>query len=240
MQQLQVFQFDHEQIRTVAKDGAPWFFAQDVAQVLGYSATSAMLKRLDEDEQMIETFLDGTTYKKQTLITESGLYNAVLGSHLGSAKRFKKWVTSEVLPAIRKTGGYSVDTPELMMAKGLIAAQKLIEQKDATIAELAPKAAVADRIASSEGMVSLRDAAKALKLQQSRFINWLLLNGWLYRDMKGKLRGYSSKTPRYINHKTTPIPVDGDEDRISMQAMVTAEGLIKLAGIFNVEVSRAA
>jgi len=155
------------------------------------------------------------------------------------ARSFKKRLV-KAFYELAKTGGYSLDTPELMMAKGLIAAQKLIEQKDATIAELAPKAAVADRIANAEGMMSLRDAAKALKLQQSKFINWLLLNGWLYRDMKGKLRGYSSKTPRYIIHKITPIPVDGEEERVSMQAMVTAEGLTKLANIFNVEVSQAA
>lgn len=96
-----------DSVRVVMLHGEPWFFAQDVAQILGYSATGAMNKIIDEDDRQNWTFQYGTTYKKQSLINEPGLYQAIFGSELPDAKKFKKWVTSEVLPSIRKTGGYS-------------------------------------------------------------------------------------------------------------------------------------
>lgn len=101
--------------------------------------------------------------------------------------------------------------------------------------ELKPRAAVADRLDVAEGRLTIRDAAKALKMQQTKFVNWLLVNKWLYRDGKGKLRGYAEKTPRYIEHKITPIPTEDDADKVSMQAMITPAGLTRLADIFNVE-----
>ena len=100
---VQVFEFEDRRVRTVHGDhGEPWFFAQDVASALGYSATSAMLKRIDDDDYKTGVFLDGTTYKKQALISEPGLYVAILGSTLEAARRFKRWVVHEVLPTIRK------------------------------------------------------------------------------------------------------------------------------------------
>ena len=101
------FDFDGHAIRTMSDGvGEVWFVAKDVAEVLGYAETANMTKRLDEDEK--QTRFDGRNHSNQTLINESGLYNAVMGSQRQEARRFKKWVTSEVLPAIRKTGGYNM------------------------------------------------------------------------------------------------------------------------------------
>lgn len=108
------------------------------------------------------------------------------------------------------------------------------------VLELQPKADALDRLAGCDGWLCLRDAAKALKMPERKFINHLLLARWLYRDMKGKLRGYSDKTPRYISHKITAIPVDGDQDRVSMQPMITPEGLTNLAKMFNVTLEQEA
>lgn len=108
-------------------------------------------------------------------------------------------------------------------------------QLEHQVDELKPRAAVADRLDVAEGRLTIRDAAKALKMQQTKFVNWLLVNKWLYRDGKGKLRGYAEKTPRYIEHKITPIPTEDDADKVSMQAMITPAGLTRLADIFNVE-----
>lgn len=101
--------------------------------------------------------------------------------------------------------------------------------------ELSPRAAVADRLAVAEGRLCIREAAKALKMAERKLILWLLEHKWLYRDMKGKLRGYADKTPRYIEHKITPIPTDEDAEKVSLQAMITPAGLTRLADIFNVE-----
>ena len=108
-------------------------------------------------------------------------------------------------------------------------------QLEHQVDELKPRAAVADRLDVAEGRLTIRDAAKALKMQQTKFVNWLLINNWMYRDGKGKLRGYANKTPKYIEHKITPIPTDDDADKVSMQAMITPAGLTRLADIFNVE-----
>lgn len=101
--------------------------------------------------------------------------------------------------------------------------------------ELKPRAAVADRITVAEGRLCIREAAKALKMPERKLVFWLLENKWLYRDQKGRLRGYADKTPRYIEHKITPIPTDEDADKVSLQAMITPAGLTRLADIFNVE-----
>jgi len=101
--------------------------------------------------------------------------------------------------------------------------------------QLSPRAAVADRLTGADGLMSIRDAAKSLKKKEKAFVVWLLENKWLYRDMKGRLRGRSEKTPKYVDHKVTPIPTIDDADKVSLQAMITPAGLTRLADIFNVE-----
>lgn len=105
MQELEIFKNEEfGEIRTLMIDGEPWFVGKDISDKLGYAQTSNMMKRID-DEDFKSSILDGMNMKS-ILINESGLYSAILGSKLNSAKRFKRWVTSEVLPTIRKTGGY--------------------------------------------------------------------------------------------------------------------------------------
>lgn len=107
MNQMQVFQNqEFGQVRTISIDGQPWFVGKDVADALGYMETNSMVKRLD-GEDFISSKLEGMNMKS-ILINESGLYAAILGSQLPSAKKFKRWVTSEVLPTIRKSGAYAV------------------------------------------------------------------------------------------------------------------------------------
>ncbi len=111
MNELQNFNFEGNEVRTVTINDEPYFVAKDVADVLGYSETYAMTKRLDEEDFM-STKLAGMNMKS-TLINEPGMYAAIIGSQLPSAKKFKHWVTSEVLPAIRKHGSYSTEMNEL-------------------------------------------------------------------------------------------------------------------------------
>lgn len=108
------------------------------------------------------------------------------------------------------------------------------------VLQLQPKADAFDRLNGAESLMSIRNAAKALKKKEHDFVKWLQINGWIFRNKKGRLEGYSSKVPRYVDHKVTPIPVDGDEDRVSLQVMITAEGLTKLATLLNVEIEKAA
>ena len=125
------------ELRTVEIDGEPWFVGKDVATALGYSNTrDALSRHIDNEDKTSVVIPDsGSNYKsKTTLINESGLYSLILSSKLPSAKEFKHWVTSEVLPSIRKNGAYIRNqenmTPAEIMARGLIAAQKIIEERE--------------------------------------------------------------------------------------------------------------
>lgn len=113
MSAIQVFAFDSSAVRTIMIDGEPWFVAKDVAEILGYSETEKMTRRLDDDEvqKIASPELGGANSmaREFTIINESGLYASVLGSNKPEAKVFKKWVTSELLPSIRKHGAYALD-----------------------------------------------------------------------------------------------------------------------------------
>ena len=122
------------ELRTVEIDGEPWFVGKDVAEALGYSnARKAVLVHVDAEDKGVTKWdtLGGT--QQMTIINESGLYSLILSSKLPSAKEFKHWVTSEVLPSIRKNGAYIRNqenmTPAEIVARGLIAAQKIIEER---------------------------------------------------------------------------------------------------------------
>lgn len=112
--QLVAFQFGKREVRTVIVDNEPWFVAKDVAEILGYRMASDMCRRLDDDEKDTRFLRTHSGDQEMTVINESGLYNAILGSNKPDAKKFKKWVTAEVLPSIRKYGAYAV-SPELLV-----------------------------------------------------------------------------------------------------------------------------
>lgn len=112
--EAQPFDFNGQQVRVVTVDGEPWFVAADAASVLGYSESAAMTRTLDEDEKGLHTLQTLGGEQRFTIISESGLYSAILRSRVEGAKAFKKWVTGTVLPAIRKTGSYGAPAlPEL-------------------------------------------------------------------------------------------------------------------------------
>lgn len=181
------------QIRTVTKDGEPWFIGKDVADILGYTnPRKAIIDHVDDEDKT-----DGVTIRdsigreqRPVCINESGLYCLILSSKLPSAKRFKRWVTSEILPSLRKNGGYIVDqenmTPEQIMAAGLKAAQKIIENKDKEIERMKPKEIFADAVSASHSSILIGEMAKLLKQNgvetgQKRLFSWLRENGYLIK-----------------------------------------------------------
>ncbi|WP_291568619.1 phage antirepressor KilAC domain-containing protein [Clostridium sp. UBA2485] len=176
MSDLQIFNNpEFGDIRVLEKYGQPWFVAKDIGERLGYSETSVMLRRLDEDEMLkiepTEIVGANSMAREMTIINESGLYNAVLGSKLPQAKKFKKWVTSEVLPSIRKHGMYAkdelLDNPDLLIE----VASRLKQERQARIeAEkkvkaLKPKADFYDDVAGSKDAIEMADVAKVLGIK---------------------------------------------------------------------------
>lgn len=179
------------QIRTLEVNNQPYFVGNDIALALGYAKPrNAILQHVDNEDALKQGIPDNQGFTQETtLINESGVYSLVFGSKLPTAKAFKRWVTSEVLPAIRKTGGYIAtkqdDTPEEIMARALTIAnetlarrekrlkeleadnqhqQEVIEEKDAKIAKIQPKADFAEVAFKAEGKVDIGQAAKILNL----------------------------------------------------------------------------
>lgn len=166
------------EIRTLNIDNEPWFVGKDVATALGYSNTrKALIDHIDSEDKGV-TKCDTLKGKQDmTVINESGLYSLILSSKLPNAKKFKRWVTSEVLPAIRRTGGYipisQEDDEKTIMAKALMISQRTIEEKDALLAkkekqvqylsyEVESKDRYLNQIAQSKNTILVRELAKVI------------------------------------------------------------------------------
>jgi anti-repressor protein len=172
----------------VVKDegGEPWFVARDVCAALGI-ATDHIRRGLDDDEVMIlPNWQNGGN--APLIVSEAGLYNLIIKSRKPAAKKFKRWVTHEVLPSIRRDGGYMVaredESDEQVMARALLIAQKAITAKDKHIAELEPKARFADAVAASDGTCLVGELAKMLRqngvdVGQNRLFAKLREDGYL-------------------------------------------------------------
>lgn len=187
MNELKQFNFESNQVRVLLINNEPWFVGKDVALSLGYKDTSdALKKHVTDEDKLTRCFADSGQNRQMYVINESGLYALIFGSKLESAKRFKHWVTSEVLPQIRKTGSYASPqlTGEELMAKALIEAKLVLERQNKQIIEMKPKALFADTVAASDNSILVGQEAKLIsqsgcKMGQNRFFAWLRENGYL-------------------------------------------------------------
>ena len=195
MNKLQIFNYNNNAVRTIEKDGEPWFVLKDVCNVLGISKYRDTAERLDADERAsvrVDT-LGGK--QEMTCINESGLYNVILRSDKPEAKPFRKWITAEVLPAIRKTGAYM--TPQtieqiLTNPDTIISLATQIKELQAKVAESKPKVEYFDTLVDRNLLTNFRDTAKELHVAPKAFINFLLDKGYIYRDNKSRLRPYQA------------------------------------------------
>ena len=190
MNELQVFKNqEFGQVRTLTLSNEPWFVGKDVALALGYSEPrSAVSKKVDEVDRGVAEMETPSGKQNMTIINESGLYALIFGSKLESAQKFKRWVTSEVLPALRKTGQYQVKelSGQELMAKALIEAQSVLAAKDKQIEEMKPKVVFADAVATSHTSILVGELAKILKqngidMGQKRLFAWLREKGYLIK-----------------------------------------------------------
>ena len=200
MEKLQVFKNEEFEVRTVEADKGPWFVGKDVATILGYTNTrKALADHVDPEDKNNVTIRDGIAGNpNMVVINESGLYSLILGSKLPSAKRFKHWVTSDVLPAIRRSGVYMTDekaydithNPD-SLADLLLKAGEQLKQKDIIIQEMKPKALFADAVTTSNTSILIGDLAKIIKqngydIGQKRLFEWMRTNGYLIKSGNSK------------------------------------------------------
>lgn len=189
MNEVQLFNFENHEVRSLLISNEPWFVGKDVAEVLGYErADNAIRNHIDKEDKLMHQISASGQNRNMTIINESGLYSLILSSKLPSAKKFKRWVTSEVLPALRKTGQYQVKelSGQELMAKALIEAQSVLAAKDKQIEEMKPKALFADAVATSHTSILVGELAKILKqngieMGQKRLFAWLREKGYLIK-----------------------------------------------------------
>lgn len=206
MNKVTIFKYEENKlVRTMNVSGEPWFVLKDVCDVLGLSTPARVAERLDSDEVSQAHLIDSMGRSQEmTIISESGLYNVILRSDKPEAKPFRKWVTAVVLPSIRKNGGYIAGQEELspqeLMAKALLVAQKTLTDRDARIKELTaqnqimqPKAEYFDELVARNLLTNFRETAKELGIKEKDFIGWLLDHRYVYRDQKNKLMPYAAK-----------------------------------------------
>ncbi|MEE6636932.1 phage antirepressor [Limosilactobacillus pontis] len=194
MNEPQLFNFHGQNVRTVTINNDPYFVGKDVATILGYKKPENAIANHVEDEDKTTTLIQGTgsNYKsKSVIINESGLYSLILSSKLPTAREFKHWVTSEVLPAIRKHGAYMTDEKAFNVIHNANGLADLLQQaadqlmaKDVQIAEMKPKALFADAVSTSNTSILIGQLAKILKQNgvdtgQNRLFAWMRANGYL-------------------------------------------------------------
>lgn len=256
LNELQVFNSEEfGDIRTMNIDGQPWFVGFDVADALGYKNQSdAIMKHVaEEDRRLIQksqiTTLADVPNRGFTFINESGLYALIFGSKLESAQRFKKWVTSEVLPSIRKHGGYIAGqetmTDDQLLAKALLVAQSKIAERDQIIAkkqerieQMKPKALFADAVSASKHSILVGDLAKLIcqngyLIGQKRLFQWMRENGYLMTQGSS----YNRPKQRYVEQglfeiKESTINNPDGSVRITITPKVTGKGQVYFVNKF--------
>lgn len=203
---IQPFEFENNQVRAMADGDEVMFVASDIAKILGYRDAAALTRTLDDEEKGTRPIgtLGGT--QQLSVISEPGLYKAILQRQTGRmeaevtkafVKRFQRWVTHEVLPTIRKTGGYiptaGAESDEDILAKAVLIAQKTIDlknqqlrAKDEQIKALEPKAQALDDFTNVEDKLLIREAAKVLSnsgtpISEKQLREWMTDNGWVYK-----------------------------------------------------------
>ena len=226
------------ELRIVDMNGEPWMVGKDVAQALGYqNASKALNDHVDSEDKLNNESLLSLGQRGGWLINESGLYSLVLSSKLPGAKRFRRWVTNEVLPSIRKDGGYIKTVPGMtdadIMAKAILLAQKTIEGQKAQIAEMTPKALFADAVSASSTSILVGDLAKLIRqngldIGQNRLFDWLRNNGYLIRakGMSWNMPTQRSMDMGLFEVKETSITHADGHISVNKTVKVTGKGQI--------------
>lgn len=244
MNNLQIFNSpDFGQIRTIQQNEEPWFVGKDVAAALGYSNPQKAVREHVRDTHKGVNEMDTPGGKQQlTIIDEAGLYSLIMRAKTDKAESFQEWVTSEVIPAIRKTGGYIAGSENMtdaeIMAKAVLVAQSTIRQRDQRIKELEsdvaaakPKVLFADAVSASDSTILIGDLAKILKQNghntgQNRLFQWMRENGYLVRRQGAD---YNSPTQRAMEmglfavKENTVVCPDG-HIKVNKTTKVTGKG----------------
>lgn len=236
-----VFPLTGQDVRIVDINGDPWWLLKDVCDILSIANSRDAADRLDDDEKNTVVLNDGTPGNpNRTIVNEAGLYNLILRSDKPEAKAFRRWVTHEVLPQIRKTGTYGMDPmkaladPDALRGLLLTYTEKVIAL-EAKVAEQAPKVQAMLRLEGAEGSLCVTDAAKVLSVRPKELFSYLSANKWLYKRAGCRhYIGYQDKIQAGLVEMTEYVVTDPEgEPKAYPRAKITAKGLAKLASAFE-------
>ena len=245
MNELKIFKNEEfGEIRTVQIDNETYFVGKDIAAALGYERpTKAIQDHVEVEDKDEVPFRDTIGRMQRTIvINESGVYALIFGSKLESAKRFKHWVTSEVLPSIRKTEGYIYGQETMsdseLISKALLVAQRQLEERNKQIEQMQPKAIFADAVAASKTSILIGDLAKLIcqngvQIGQKRLFDYLRENGFLIKSGASK----NMPTQRYVEQglfeiKESNVQNPDGSIRITKTTKVTGKGQVYFVNKF--------
>lgn len=239
--ELTFFRFEEMELRSILIENEPYFVAKDVAEILGYSETAMMTRRLDSDEKTNLPFQQsGSNYQTNlTVINESGLYNVIIGSNKPEAKKFKKWVTSEVLPSIRKTGGYLAPTIDftdpdniMRLLENWKADREKLELAKKELTEQKPKVAFFEAVTNSKDAIDMASCAKVLDMGIGRNL--------LFKFLQGENILMKDNTPyqKYIDMGLFRVieqeyRAPSGEVKISLKTLVYQKGLDYIRRVYS-------
>lgn len=224
------FDFNGTLISATTINGEPWFIAKNVCLALEISDVSQACSRLDDDEKLMRTLYVSGQNRESLLINESGLYSLILTSRKPEAKAFKKWVTSEVLPSIRKTGSYQVKPKSaLELAREQVALLETIEQQSKLIEQQKPAVEFVDRFVSIKSSKSITEVAKILGVGQREFFEWLAEKKIIYKRSDNWLP--ASTYAKYFDVKIKQV---SETKEVSQSRFVPA-GIVWVAGKWTKE-----
>ena len=240
MKDLMVFKNEEfGEIRTLEINNEPWFVAKDICEILEIKNSRQALTRLDEDEKADVILNDGSQNRNMSAVNEYGLYNLILASRKKEAKEFKRWITHEVIPSIRKHGGYIAGqeemTDEELMAKAVLMANSKIQELNHKNQQLEmqnsqlivvneimkPKAEYFDDLVDRNLLTSFRETAKALGIKEKIFIRFLFEHKYIYRDKKGKIQPFADKNKELFEVKESKNEKTG---WVGTQTLITPKG----------------
>lgn len=246
MNKLQIFKHDgFGEIRTLEINGEPWFVGKDVTDILGYQNGSRDINRhVDEEDKLTRGITDSGQSRQMYVINESGLYSLILSSKLPQAKAFKRWVTSEVLPAIRKQGSYSLGVPTNFRDALYLAYQQQVTIealetenafKDQKIAELQPKADYLDTILQSKSLMTITQIAKDYGMSARTMNKKLHALGVQYKQGSQWFLYAKYQNRSYTSSETISVIQSDGREKVVMNTKWTLKGRIFLYNLLKEE-----
>ncbi|PKL19542.1 MAG: phage repressor protein/antirepressor Ant [Spirochaetae bacterium HGW-Spirochaetae-5] len=220
MNDLQIFNYESKQIRTVIINNEPWWVAKDVCDILELNNITESLRRIDPSDLTSIKLNSGGQNREMMIVNESGLYSLILRSNKPEAKNFRKWITSEVLPSIRKTGQYNIETdPSKLIAQAVLVANRILEEQR-------PLVEFAKSVRESKNGVLVRHLAKNLRpaTGEKRLYEWLRQNKIIMPESTEPYQQYIDSGYFEMRENVFDVPEGGKH--ISYTSLVTGKGQI--------------